>query len=129
MNMGNGWYRCFFCVRDDNLTNKTYIFSYTPTTTSTGQTINNSGDGAYLWGAMVHYEANFTVPYQQTAKSYIKTTSTISTNQGETCYVGYPSDNRYASRILGSYNNQQISLFGHFLCLKVILKLVLLNRT
>lgn len=114
MNMGNGWYRCFFCVRDDNQTNKTYTFSYVPTTTSTGQTINNSGDGAYLWGAMVFYQPHYALGYQQTAKSYIKTTSTISINQSDVCYVGYYTDNRNISRLFGSHDNTQISLFGQF---------------
>jgi hypothetical protein len=114
-NMGNGWYRCFLAIRDDNLTNKTYTFNYIPTTTSTGQTINNSGDGAYLWGAMAHYEPNFSIAYNQTAKSYIKTTSsTVTSNFAESLYVGYLTDNRYVSRFLGSYNNNKISLFGQF---------------
>ena len=113
-NMGNGWYRCFLCIRDDNLTNKTYTFTYIPSTTSTGMTINNNGDGAYLWGAMAHYEPNFTIPYQQTAKSYIKTTTGVVTGAAESCYVGNTANNSLVSRILGSYNNQQISLFGHF---------------
>lgn len=113
-NMGNGWYRCFFCLRDDNLTNKTYTFSYRPSTSSNGLTINNSGDGLYLWGAMAHYEINFTILYQQVTKSYIKTTTVPVGNQAETCYVGYPSDNRNITRVFGSYSNDKISLFGQF---------------
>ena len=113
-NMGNGWYRCFLCVRDDNLTNKTYTFSYIPTTTSTGMTINNSGDGAYLWGAMAHYEPNFSIAYQQTPKSYIKTTTSVVTGAAESCYVGNPSNATLVSRILGSYSNDKITLFGQF---------------
>jgi hypothetical protein len=113
-NMGNGWYRCFFCLRDDNLTNKTYTFSYRPSTSSNSLTINSSGDGLYLWGAMAHYEINFTILYQQPAKSYIKTINTPISNVGETCYVGHPSDNRNITRVFGSYNNEQISLFGQF---------------
>ena len=112
-NMGNGWYRCFLCVRDDNLTNKTYTFSYKPTTSS-GSLTGSSGDGLYIWGAMAHYELNFTILYQQTAKSYIKTTTVAAAGAGESCYVGHLSNNSLVSRILGSYNNQQISLFGQF---------------
>ena len=106
MNIGNGWYRCFFCVRDDNITNKTYTFSYIPTTTSTGQTINNSGDGAYLWGAMVHYESNVNLPYQQTARSYIKTTASTASTASDYFYV--------STNFLGSYGNDKLSLFGQF---------------
>lgn len=112
-NIGNGWYRCFLCVRDDNLTNKTYTFSYKPTTSASSLT-GSSGDGLYIWGGMAHYEANYYPPYQQTAKSYIKTTASALSNASEACYVGNLSNASLVSRILGSYNNQQISLFGHF---------------
>lgn len=112
-NMGNGWYRCFLCARDDNLTNKTYTFSYKPTTSASSLT-GSSGDGLYIWGAMAHYEPNFTIFYQQTAKSYIKTTTGVVSAAAESCYVGNLSNNSLVSRLLGSYNNQQISLFGHF---------------
>ena len=111
--MGNGWYRCFLCVRDDTLTNKTYTFSYKPTTSSSSLT-GSSGNGLYIWGAMAHYEASSFVSYQQTAKSYIKTTTSAISNASEVCYVGNTANNSLVSRILGSYNNQQISLFGHF---------------
>ena len=111
VNMGGGWYRCVFAVRDDNLTNKTYTFSYLPTTSNNSLTINASGNGMYCWGAMVHYEVNTSINYNQNAKSYTKTTYGIGYQNADSCYVGGAS---YTSRFCGTKPNTELTLFGQF---------------
>ena len=106
MRMGNGWYRCFLCVKDDNfITNKTYTVTYTPTTSSNSIT-GSSGDGLYIWGAMTMHESNISYAYQATARSYVKTTTNVVFLTHDSFYVN--------TNYLGTYGNDKLSLFGQF---------------
>ena len=105
MRMGNGWYRCFLCVKDDIFSNKTYTVTYTPTTSSNSITGSN-GDGLYIWGAMAMYESNISFSYQAIAKSYVKTTTSTMSKSIDYFYVN--------TNYLGTYGNDKLSLFGQF---------------
>jgi hypothetical protein len=112
VNMGNGWFRCILAVKDNRTVAKTYTVSFIPTTSSNSLTINSSGNGLYIWGAMLEHYSNIVNNYHYAPHSYFKTTTSIFTGVTESCYVA-SSINEY-NRLSNGYPAIDWSIYVEF---------------
>jgi len=112
-NMGNGWYRCILCVQDPQLTaSQNFTVTFTPSTSASSLTINNSNDGALLWGAMFDYGLNVSNLYHSCFSNYIKTTTATTQSFADTCSVS--TSNATENNLLAGYSADSCSIYAEF---------------
>lgn len=112
-NMGNGWFRCILAVQDpQSAASANFTVSFIPSTSASSLTINSSGDGLLLWGAMFDYGLNVTSSYHSCFSNYIKTTTTIASCGGDTCYVS--ANDSMENFLLGGNSADSCAAYAEF---------------
>ena len=112
-NMGNGWFRCILCVQDiQSSSSANFTVSFIPSTSASSLTINSSGDGLLLWGAMFDYGLNVTSSYHSCFSNYIKTTTAIASCTNDTCYVS--ANDSMENFLLGGNSADSCAAYAEF---------------
>jgi hypothetical protein len=112
-NMGNGWFRCILCVQDiQSSSSANFTVSFIPSTSNSSLTINSSGDGLLLWGAMFDYGLNVTSSYHSCFSNYIKTTTAIGSCGADICYIS--ANDSMENFLLGGNRADSCAAYAEF---------------